>query len=75
MNKLQIEVLKLKDLNSAEYNQGKNIVLDIFGGSGSTLVACERMGRTCYIAELDEYFCNVIIDRWELLTKQKAIKE
>ena len=42
MNKLQIEVLKLKDLNSAEYNQGKNIVLDIFGGSGSTLIACGK---------------------------------
>ncbi len=52
-----------------------DIILDIFGGSGSTLIACERMGRNCYMSELDEYYCNVIIDRWELLTKQKAIKE
>lgn len=52
-----------------------SIILDIFGGSGSTLIACERMKRNCRIIELDEYFCNVIIDRWEKLTGEKAVKE
>ncbi len=52
-----------------------DIILDIFGGSGSTLIAAERMGRTCYMSELDPFYCNVILDRWELLTKQTAIRE
>lgn len=51
-----------------------DIVLDLFGGSGSTLIACERCGRIGYLCELDPIFCNVIINRWEKLTGQKAIK-
>ena len=51
-----------------------DIILDIFGGSGSTLIASERMGRTCYMSELDPFYCNVIVDRWEKLTGQEAIK-
>lgn len=57
--------------NSTKKNQ---IVLDLFGGSGSTLIACERCGRIGYLCELDPIFCNVIINRWEKLTGQKAIK-
>ena len=47
-------------------------VLDIFGGSGSTLIACEQLNRKCYMCELDEHYCDVIIQRWENLTGKKA---
>lgn len=49
-------------------------VLDPFGGSGSTLIACEQLGRICYTMEFDPKYCDVIIDRWEKLTGQKAVK-
>jgi len=48
-------------------------VLDLFGGSGSTLIACEQLNRTCYMMELDPKYCDVIIKRWETLTGQKAV--
>lgn len=51
-----------------------NIVLDLFGGSGSTLIACEQLNRVCYMAELDPKYCDVIIKRYENLTGQKAVK-
>lgn len=47
-------------------------VLDLFGGSGTTMVACEQDGRTAYLMELDPRYVDVIIDRWEKLTGQKA---
>lgn len=50
----------------------KDNVLDLFGGSGSTLIACEQLNRTCYMMELDEHYCDVIIQRWENLTGKKA---
>lgn len=50
-----------------------DLVLDGFGGSGSTLIACEQLNRTCYMMEIDPKYCQVIIDRWEALTKQKAV--
>lgn len=40
------------------------LVLDPFGGSGSTLIACEQTGRVCYTVELDEKFCDVIVRRY-----------
>lgn len=49
-------------------------VLDVFGGSGSTLIACEQLNRKCYMMELDPKYCDVIIKRWENLTGQKARK-
>ena len=49
------------------------IVLDVFGGSGSTLIACEQLDRTCYMMELDPKYCDVIIKRWETLTGEKAV--
>jgi DNA modification methylase len=49
-----------------------DIVLDLFGGSGSTLIACEQINRICYMMELDEKYCDVIIKRWETLTGKKA---
>lgn len=48
------------------------IVIDIFGGSGSTLIACEQLNRKCRIVEYDPKYCDVIIDRWEKLTGKKA---
>lgn len=52
-----------------------DIVLDPFGGSGSTLIAAEQLGRTCYVMELDPKYVDVIIERYEKYTGQKAVKE
>lgn len=49
-----------------------DVVLDGFGGSGTTLIACEQLGRTCYMMEIDPHYAQVIIDRWENLTGEKA---
>jgi DNA modification methylase len=51
-----------------------DIVLDLFGGSGSTMIACEHTGRRCYMMELDAHYADIIIKRWETLTGQKAEK-
>lgn len=48
------------------------IVLDQFGGSGSTMMACEQTGRKCRMIELDPAYCDVIVDRWEKATGEKA---
>lgn len=53
-------------------SQKDDVVLDAFGGSGSTLIACEQMGRACRTMELDPKYCDVIVDRWEKLTGKKA---
>lgn len=50
------------------------VVLDLFGGSGSTLMACEQLDRRCLTMELDPRYADVIIDRWETFTGQKAKK-
>ena len=50
------------------------IILDVFGGSGSTLIACEQLNRKCYMCELDPHYVDVIIARWEKLTGKKAEK-
>jgi DNA modification methylase len=50
------------------------IVLDVFGGSGSTLIACEQLNRKCYMVELDPHYVDVIIQRFETLTGKKAEK-
>lgn len=50
------------------------IVLDVFGGSGSTLIACEQLGRKCYMCEIDPHYCDVIIARWENFTGKKAVR-
>ena len=49
-----------------------DVVLDCFGGSGSTLIACEQLNRKCYMCEIDEHYCDVIIQRWENFTGRKA---
>jgi site-specific DNA-methyltransferase (adenine-specific) len=64
-HKKPIEVLvKALELTS----QRKDNVLDLFGGSGSTLIACEQTNRTCFMMELDPKYVDVIIARWEKLT-------
>ncbi len=54
-------------------NEGDS-VLDCFGGTGTTMIAAEQLGRKCYMMELDPHYCTVIIARWEKLTGQKAEK-
>lgn len=49
-------------------------VLDLFGGSGSTMMACEQIGRKCYMSEMDPKYADVIIERWEQLTGKQATK-
>ena len=55
-------------------NPTKKIVYDSFGGSGSTLMACEQLNRNCYMMELDPKYVDVIINRWETFTGKKAVK-
>ena len=50
-----------------------DIVLDLFGGSGTTIMACEQNGRVGYTMEFDPKFVDVIIDRWEKFTGEKAV--
>lgn len=56
--------------NSSKEN---DVILDLFGGSGTTLIACEQLNRKCFMMELDPKYCDVIINRWETLTGKKAI--
>lgn len=65
-----IRLIENAVLNSSEPGE---IVLDLFGGSGSTLIACEQLKRVCYMMEIDPHYCDVIIDRWETLTGEKAV--
>lgn len=51
------------------------LILDLFGGSGSTLIAAEQIQRRCYLMELDPKYCDVIVKRWETLTGKKAVLE
>jgi DNA modification methylase len=52
----------------------KEIIYEPFGGSGSTLIACEKTNRKCFMMELDPHYCDVIITRWENFTGKKAVK-
>ena len=54
------------------FTNKEDLVVDPFGGSGTTLIACEQLNRTCYMMELDPIYCDVIIKRWENFTGQKA---
>ena len=55
------------------YSKEKQTIVDLFGGSGSTLIACEQLDRKCYMMELDPKYCDVILQRWENLTGKKAV--
>lgn len=59
-------------INSSDAGTG---ILDLFGGSGSTLIACEQTGRVCYMMELSPHYVDVIIRRWQTLTGGNAIHE
>ena len=50
-----------------------DLVLDSFGGSGTTLIACEKTGRQARLIELDPTYCDQIVRRWQELTRQKAV--
>jgi DNA modification methylase len=67
-----IDLLVYLIKNSSKEN---NLIVDLFGGSGSSLIAAEQTNRICYTMELDPKYCDVIIKRWENLTGQKAILE
>jgi DNA modification methylase len=56
------------------HSRDGDIVLEPFGGSGTTLIAAEQLKRKCYMMELDPHYCDVIIARWEKLTGKKATK-
>jgi DNA modification methylase len=51
-----------------------DVVLDLFLGSGSTLVASERTGRVCYGLELSPLYCDIAVARWEQFTGQQAVR-
>lgn len=63
----------LFDYQIKNNTKGGDIVLDLFGGSGTSIIACEQNGRTCYMMEYDPRYVDVIIKRWENLTGQKAV--
>jgi DNA modification methylase len=58
-----------------QWGKASDTVLDLFGGSGSTLIACEKTGRHARLMELDPAYCDVIVKRWEDFTGKKAILE
>lgn len=57
-----------------DVSQRGEIVLDLFGGSGSTLIAAERTGRRAFVCEIDPVYCDRIIRRWERLAKDEAVR-
>lgn len=67
-----VELCERAVKNSSQIN---GIVLDLFGGSGSTLIACEKLNRDCRMMELDPKYCDVIIKRWQEFTGKTAIHE
>ena len=67
-----IELIEMALKNSSRPN---DLVVDLFGGSGSTLIACEKTGRKCYTMELSPHYCDVIVKRWQEFTGKKATLE
>ena len=65
---------KLCALFIEKYGKKNDIIADLYGGSGSTLIACEQTNRRCFMMELDPKYIDVIINRWETFTGQKAVK-
>ena len=75
-NKLHPTMKPIELIANALQNSTKqnDLVLDLFGGSGSTLIASEQLNRQCYMMEFDPHYVDVIIKRWEDFTGKKAIK-
>lgn len=67
MKPVDLVVQAIKNSSKTE-----DIILDLFGGSGTTLIAAEQTNRICYMMELDPKYCDVIVKRWETLTNEKA---
>ncbi len=65
--------VKMVEFAISNSTESGELVLDLFGGSGTTLIASEGIGRTCYMMELDPKYVDVIIDRWEQFTGEKAV--
>ena len=65
-----VELFERHIKNSSEPGQN---VIDLFGGSGTTLMACEKLGRRCFMMELDPAYVDVIVKRWEDETGKKAV--
>lgn len=65
--------IPLFDYQIKNNTKGGDVVLDLFGGSGTTIVACEQNGRSAYVMEFDPKYVDVIIDRWEQFTGEKAV--
>lgn len=57
----------------ANSSKAGDVILDLFGGSGSTIIACERANRICHMMELDPKYCDVIIERWQNFTGNQAV--
>lgn len=72
--KLLARLIKNSSQSTKAGNNTNNIVLDLFGGSGSTLITCEQLDRKCYMMEYDPHYADVIVKRWEDFTGRKAIK-
>tara|TARA_R100001460_G_scaffold2962_9_gene9173 strand:- start:947 stop:2080 length:1134 start_codon:yes stop_codon:yes gene_type:complete len=66
--------VKLAEWFFERWGKGRTNIVDLFLGSGSTLIAAEKTGRKCYGMELDPKYCDVIVKRWEDFTGQKASK-
>lgn len=64
-----VDLIEYPISNSSEKG---DVVLDLFGGSGSTLIACEQAGRQARLMELDQRYCDVIVRRWQELTGRTA---
>jgi 16S rRNA G966 N2-methylase RsmD len=67
--------VKLAEWCLDQYGENSKTVLDLFCGSGSTLIACENKGKTGYMMELSPHYCDVIVKRWEDFTGKKAVLE
>lgn len=66
-----VELMVEAILNSSTKD---SVTIDLFGGSGSTLIACEKTNRRCFIMELDPHYCRVIIERWQKYTNKQAVR-
>lgn len=67
-----LSIIKKQIRNSSREGE---LVLDLFGGSGTTMLAAEELGRVCYMLEYDPHYCDVILARWEELTGERATRE
>ena len=67
-----VELCEIPIMNSSK---GSDIVLDLFGGSGTTIIACEKTNRQCFMMEFDSHYCDVIVKRWQDFTGKEATLE